>query len=309
MSEGLTRRQALGVGLAATALPAAVEAQEKKDMPFVFCLNTSTIRGQKLPLAKVIDIAVKAGYGAVEPWLDEMERHVSDGSSLKDLGKRIADAGLVVADAIAFPQWVVDDAAARQKGLEEARRAMGLVQQIGGTRIAAPPAGATNKPGLDLRAAAERYRALLDIGDQHGVLPLVELWGHSKNISRLSEAAFVAIESGHPKASVLADIFHLHKGGSGFAGLNLLGPQALQVMHVNDYPATPGRAEITDAQRVYPGDGVAPLKQVFRDLHRLGCRTVLSLELFNRDLWQQDPAQVAKTGLEKVKAAVAAALA
>ena len=32
---------------------------------------------------------------------------------------------------------------------------------------------------------------------------------------------------------------------------------------------------------------------------------MLSLELFNRDYWKQDPLEVAKTGLAKVKAAVA----
>ena len=35
---------------------------------------------------------------------------------------------------------------------------------------------------------------------------------------------------------------------------------------------------------------------------------MLSLELFNREYWQQDPLTVAKTGLEKTKAAVARAL-
>ena len=48
------------------------------------------------------------------------------------------------------------------------------------------------------------------------------------------------------------------------------------------------RAQISDANRIYPGDGVAPLKNVLRDLHALGFRGLLSLELFNRDYWKQD---------------------
>ena len=35
-----------------------------------------------------------------------------------------------------------------------------------------------------------------------------------------------------------------------------------------------------------------------------GGRKVLSLELFNKDYYAQDPLQVAKTGLEKMKATV-----
>jgi sugar phosphate isomerase/epimerase len=118
----------------------------------------------------------------------------------------------------------------------------------------------------------------------------------------------VAIESGHPNACILVDVYHLHKGGSGFTGLKQLGPAALQVFHMNDYPANPPREKITDADRVYPGDGVAPLAAMLRDLHALGFRGLLSLELFNRGYWKQDALVVAKTGLEKMRAVVKKAL-
>ncbi len=178
-----------------------------------------------------------------------------------------------------------------------------MARAIGGTRIAAPPFGATNEANLDLRKVAERYRALLEIGDGFGVTPIVEVWGFSKPISRLGEAAFVAIESGHPKAAILADVYHLHKGGSDFGGLHLLGPDAIPVIHMNDYPDRP-REKLTDADRVYPGDGVAPLKEIFRTLRSMGSRVNLSLELFNRAYWKLDPLTVARTGLEKMKAVV-----
>jgi 2-keto-myo-inositol isomerase len=57
-----------------------------------------------------------------------------------------------------------------------------------------------------------------------------------------------------------------------------------------------------------PGDGVAPMTQILRDLALTGGETVLSLELFNRSYWEQDPLRVARLGLEKMKTAVAQAL-
>jgi sugar phosphate isomerase/epimerase len=105
----------------------------------------------------------------------------------------------------------------------------------------------------------------------------------------------------------LADVYHLYKGGSNFTGLKLVGGPALGIFHVNDYPDKPPRAEIKDEHRIYPGDGVAPLKQVFRDLYALGFRGMLSLELFNREYWKQDALLVARTGLEKLRAVVRAA--
>jgi sugar phosphate isomerase/epimerase len=289
------------------ALASPVLAAEKAPAdPFVYCLNTSTISRQKKSLAEEIEIAAKAGYGAIEPWVRELEAHVNQGGKLKDVAKRVSDAGLVVADAIAFFEWIVDDDDRRKKGLEEAKRCMDLAQQVGSVRIAAPPVGATKQTGLDLRKAAERYRALLEIGDRIGVVSQVELWGFSTTLGRLGEAALVAVEAGHPKACVLTDVFHLYKGGSGFASLKLLSPAALQVIHMNDYPADPPRAVITDGARVYPGDGVAPLKEMLRDLRAQGCRAVLSLELFNETYWKQDALEVARTGLEKMRAAVRA---
>lgn len=276
--------------------------------PFGYCFNTSTIRGQKLPLAQVVDITAKAGWDGIEPWMDEITAHVEGGGSTADLRKRIADFGLTVPSAIGFAEWIVDDPARRKAGLEHARRDMDLFAAIGGTRIAAPPVGAHESGGVDLLAAAERYHALCEVGRQAGVVPQVEVWGFSKLLSRLGEAVFVAVESGHPDACVLADPYHLHKGGSSFEGLGLLSAQCFQHVHVNDYPADPPRDKIGDEHRVYPGDGVAPLDALFRTLRDVGFTGMLSLELFNKTLYEQDPLEVAKTGLEKTRAAVKKAL-
>jgi 2-keto-myo-inositol isomerase len=312
--ERMTRRGLLGGAGAALAgaaaglpVPAAARERSKRE-PFLYCLNTSTLRGHQLPLVQEIDLAAKAGYDAIEPWVGEMDQYVKDGGSLPDLKKRIQDRGLTIESAIGFFDWIVDDPARRAKALEEAKREMELLQQIGGLRLAAPPSGATDRTDIDLLQAAERYRALLEIGDRIGVVPQAEVWGFSKTLTRLGQAMLVAIESGHPKACILPDFYHLHKGGSGLEGLRLLSGTSFHVIHVNDYPANPPRETITDAHRVYPGDGIAPLDQAFRTLRDIGFRGALSLELFNRDYWKQDPLTVAKTGLEKTRAAVRRAL-
>jgi 2-keto-myo-inositol isomerase len=317
MTSGLSRRDlmttaglACGAGLvgAFPARAAAAEPARSKDKPFGFSLNTSTIRGQELGIVREVEIAAEAGYDAIEPWMGTLDAYVKQGGSLKDLGKRIRDLGLSVESAIGFAQWIVDDESARKSGLEQAKRDMETLTSIGGKRIAAPPVGAHDKPGPDLATAAVRYRALLELGAQMGIVPEVEVWGFSKTLSRLSETVYVAVESGHPQACVLPDVYHLYKGGSSFEGLKLLSVTAVQVFHINDYPADPPRETISDAHRVYPGDGVAPLKEALRDLRLTGFHGFLSLELFNRDYWKQDPLEVAKTGLAKTKSVVAQSL-
>src|ERR1700674_5695319 len=97
---------ALGAGLAAPGL-AAPERNEAK--PFRFSFNTATIMGQKVPVVKQVEITAKAGYDAYEPWIRDLDQYVKDGGDLKDLGKRIHDAGLRVESAIGFAEWIVDD--------------------------------------------------------------------------------------------------------------------------------------------------------------------------------------------------------
>jgi len=308
------RRQFLAAGsLAAAALWAGIETEAQPVstspvLPVRFCLNTSTLRGQELTVPQQIEVAADAGYDGIEPWIRDIEQYVQQGGKLDDLRKQLEDANLTVESAIGFANWIVDDDAARAAGLEVAKRDMEIVRRLGGTRIAAPPAGATNQTDLNLFAAADRYRHLLEIGREQGVTPQLELWGFSKSISRLGELLFVAVESGHPDACLLPDVYHIYKGGSDFVGLQLLSGAAMHCFHMNDYPATPPRESITDADRVYPGDGVAPLTSILKTLARIGFRGALSLELFNRDYWKQDAGLVARTGLEKMRKAVQLAL-
>ncbi|MBV9125589.1 MAG: sugar phosphate isomerase/epimerase, partial [Planctomycetes bacterium] len=214
----LSRRQwlagatsALGAGWTASAASLSRAADFSAEEPFGYCLNTSTLRGQKLSIVEEVEIAAQAGYQGLEPWVEELDRYVKEGGNLKDLNKRIHDHGLRIPSSIDFFEWIVDDQDRRRKGLEAARHSMDLVRQIGGQHIAAPPAGATDQAGLDFRVITQRYRALLDLGEQLGVIPEVELWGFSKTLSRLGEVMLVAIDSRHPKACILPDVFHLYK--------------------------------------------------------------------------------------------------
>lgn len=197
------------------------------------------------------------------------------------------------------------DPSAHKKALEQAKKEMEIVVALGGKRIAAPPAGAVDGDLLNLDVAGERYRALLELGRSVGCLPMLEVWGFSKNLSKLSEVLHVAAAAQHPDACVLPDVYHLYKGGSNFSDLGLLAGNKIHVFHMNDYPDMP-RDKITDADRVYPGDGIAPIGSVLKTVFASGFNGVLSLELFNREYWKLDPLENATVGLKKMKSVVPA---
>jgi sugar phosphate isomerase/epimerase len=282
------------------ALPAAAPSA------FVPCLNMSTIRGHKLGFIGELETAAKAGFRSVEIWIDSFQDYLKTNSPA-ETRRRISDLGLRVENAIGFAPWIVDETTARTKGVDQLKREMTQLAEIGCKRIATPPIGAhtADAPIISLPHIAERYRAILDMGVQLGVIPQLELWGFARNLNRLSDVMYVAIESGNPVARVLLDIYHLYKGGSGISTLPFVGKPAIEVFHVNDYPATMPRETIVDADRVFPGDGVAPIEEALMAIKSPGRTIVLSLEVFNKSYYAQDAQSVARTAFAKMNRLIA----
>ena len=316
----LSRRAVLGTAVAALGgaavsstrsaaqapRPAGVRTRPANE-PFGYCLNTSTIRGNNLDIVGVINAASKAGFHAIEPWIREIDDYTSKGGTLEDLGKRIADAGLTVEDAIAFNSFLDDDDARRAASMEKLKVDMDKVAQIGGRRIAAPPGN--NRAAVSLDNAAKYYREALEMGEKLGVQPLLELWGTHPVLGPLSHGIYVTVAAGRPDASLLLDVFHLYKSGTPFAALEQINGASLHVMHLNDYPQAADPSTLNDGNRIYPGDGVAPLRGILRSLRDNGFRGYLSLELFNREYWARSADENLKTAMEKIRATVRAAMA
>lgn len=271
---------------------------------FIFCFNSSTVRGQKIGIEEEIEYAAKAGYQGLELWIPVLNDYKASGKSIKDLAKKINDLGLKVFDGIGFAQWIHDNDQVRAQAIEQAKREMDLLTMLGCTRIAAPPAGATDREASSYDAIADRFGKLLDIGLIHGVVPQLELWGFSKTLYKLSQLLYVAAQTGRGSAKLLVDVYHLYRGGSSVDSLALIAPEAIEIFHMNDYLASSDPHTITDADRVYPGDGVAPLSKIFNHLALHRDQVILSLELFNAAYYKQDAFTVMKTGLDKLKAVV-----
>ncbi|MDR1385032.1 MAG: sugar phosphate isomerase/epimerase [Planctomycetaceae bacterium] len=308
----IDRRQMLGLAggtagliFANTLAGRAEETPSQETSKRRFSLNTGTLLGYNLPIEEEIEITAKAGYDGIEIWLMRLEKYISEGKSLTDLRKRVEDSGLTVENAIGFAPWIVDDDAERAKGVEQIKRDMERLAKIGCFRIAAPASGATAKRIDNLEACGERYRKILEIGEQQGVTPLLELWGGSATLSRLSDVAAIAVAAAHPQASLLLDAYHLYKGGNTWTSLSQLNGRNWHIFHLNDYPENPPRETIADKDRVFPGDGVCPIRELVTQLDEIGFHGVFSLEIFNAEYRQTtSPLEQAKIGLEKMRLAV-----
>ncbi len=267
---------------------------------FLYCLNTSTIR--PTPLLDKIRIAGVVGYQAIEPWNDEITEYLSQGGSLGDLKQALADAGLKVVSMIALHGWITAEGDEKLKVFAECRRRMDQAAALESPYIvASPPRGV-----VDLDQARARFTELLALGRSAGVTPSMEFLGFSEGIKKLDLAWAIASGTGAADATVVADVFHMIRGGGSVDDLLTIEGKQLACFHINDVPASPDPLTQTDADRVMLGEGIADLPRVLANLRSIGYGGPLSLELFNRTLWEHDPADVVRRGIDRLRALVEA---
>lgn len=300
----VTRREAIATGIAAAGAGLGLRTRAEAAQPrMTLCLNSSTIRPASL--VDKVRVAAAAGYDGIELWIHELEEYAAGGGSLTDLGMTISDLGLFVPNIIGLWDCMPAEDEAWPASLEVQKRRMELAVQVGAQHIAAIPT--PDRPGIDVLWAARRYRELLEVSLEIGLTAAVEFVGFFRGIHTLGQATAIGIEANHPRACMVADTFHLYRGGSMFQGINVLQGAFIAVCHFNDAPASPPQFEQGDSDRVYPGDGILPLVQFVRDLQRIGFTGPLSLELFRNELWQRDPLDVAREGIDRMIAVVEAA--
>ncbi len=308
MAATVTGASAMAARVAPPQEPATTRANPSRHAgtPWPICLDTATIR--PVPLLDKIRIAAAAGYDAIEPWESELADHERLGGNLNDLGKLLRDQGLRVPSVIGLWNAIPETQEAWDAQLPASRDRMRMASAIGAEHIQVIPQPERPRERFDPAWAAARYRDLLEIGIRdYQLVPAMVFVKFLPGARTLGQAAQIAIDSGHPQAKVIPDTFHMFIGGTTFGGLHHLRGEFIAIFQFNDAPAAPARDQLQDRHRVYPGEGVLPLREILQDLKRTGYTGCVSLELYNEEYWKQDPMMVAQTGLEKTLAVIRSA--
>ena len=163
----MNRREFLGMG-ALAAFAGCVGAKARRSCRF--SLNASTLRGYVLTLLEQVKAVAGSGFAGYEPWMKDI-RAAKAAGTLGEVCRIARDGGVSFVNGIAFGQWVNPNPAVRAAGMEETKRDMALLAEMGCPHIAASMFG-VQKPGSPIikkEAIAERYAAVLDLGKAMGV--------------------------------------------------------------------------------------------------------------------------------------------
>jgi 2-keto-myo-inositol isomerase len=233
----------------------------------------------------------KAGIRAVEPSLlkvrefAEKESPAAARRLLDDLGLRAVSCSNQVG--------LSEPGEARARSLADLKWKVELARTIGSDRLVAPSTGSGQYTEDDYKRGADHLREAADIAKPFGVSLMLEFTRASRFVAALPTALKMVRDANHPNLRLMMDTFHFWGGISKFEDLELLQDGEMHHLHFEDVPADPPREIQGQPHRVFPGEGIAPLRRIVELLKRKKYAGAASLEMFNPAIQAMDPYQVA----------------
>jgi sugar phosphate isomerase/epimerase len=233
----------------------------------------------------------KAGIRAVEPSLLKVREFAQAESPaaarrlLDDLGLRAVSSSNQVG--------LAEPGEARARSLEDLKWKVELAAAIGCDRLVAPSTGTGQYTEDDYKRGADHLREAAEIAKPFGVSLMLEFTRTSRFVASLPTALKMVRDANHPNLRVMMDTYHFWGGISKFEDLELLQDGELHHLHFEDVPADPPREIQGQPNRVFPGEGIAPLRRIVELLKRKKYAGAASLEMFNPAIQAMDPYQVA----------------
>jgi sugar phosphate isomerase/epimerase len=257
------------------------------------CLSQATT----LPHPFADDLAGVADGGGthVELWLTKLEKHLET-NSLADARALLGDKGLTPLAASYQGGLLQSQGEERKAHFDHLRRRLDLCQALGVPTlvVAADFAARPDPAGLQRAVVSLAQAAQWAAG--YGVGLALEFRGTDAVCNNLETAVQLVEACREPNAGVCLDLFHYYKGPSKADDLDRLTAANLRHVQVCDVAGVP-RELMTDADRVFPGEGDFRLGPVFDRLRHIGYAGAVSLELMNPTVWRCKPSQVAELGL------------
>jgi 2-keto-myo-inositol isomerase len=254
------------------------------------------------PFETDVRIAGAAGFDVLEITATKLDKYLQT-HTLADARKLIDAAKLKTHAVNSIEKINSRDAAERQKVLARTREISEWCRALACPWIIAvpgpTPSGTTWKQIRDETIAA--LRAMNDLSAPLGVNLAFEFLGFPWcSVQTVAQAWEIVRTINLPTIGMVIDTCHFFAGGSTIDSMAKIDKRKLAIFHVNDVESMP-KEKITDANRLFPGDGVIPLRGIIGTLRGTGFDGVVSVEIFRPEYWQRDPLAVAKEAKEKVQ--------
>lgn len=152
-----------------------------------------------------------------------------------------------------------------------------------------------------LREAADSVREVGDIAARHGVRLAIEPMSQFGRFRRLGQVRELLALADHAHCGLLLDTYHFQRAGDTVRDLEDVRREELVYVQYSDVPSgalEPGKA----LNRLPPGHGIVPFKEIFAMLAAKGYDGYASYEAPNPAAWARAAAEVAREALAATRA-------
>ena len=268
-----------------------------------FGLNSWTT-GEGVDAATDIRVAGEAGYQFVELRDWKIEQHLARGGNLASLREQARVSGIGVLSVNTLDDCTLHQGAKQGALIDRCHRLCKWAEELGAAYVIVGP---SYQPQPTLDAVTVRVRTVEALGAycgvaaDHGVTIAFEYHGYARcSINNLGDALDVLDQIDAPNIGMVIDAFHFYVGGSRLADLSRLGKRRLAIVHLADVDHA-DRGKLGKPNRVLPGVGVLPIRDIVDGVKGLGYEGAYSLELFREEFWATDPMIVARKGLASMR--------
>jgi len=285
--------------VALAAVPALLQTRPSGSL--TLCMHEAS--SDRFDFRTAMEGYAKAGIRAVEPQLTKV-REFAQKESVAAAKRLLDDLGLKAMSS-SNQIGLAEPADARARSLDDLKWKAELAQALGCDRIVAPSAGAGPYTADDYKRGADNLREAGEIAKPFGVSIMLEFSRTSRFAACLPTALTLVHNANHPNVRVMMDIFHFWGGVSKFEDLELLADGELHHLHFEDVPADPPREIQGQPNRVWPGEGIVPLRRVLDVLKGKHYAGAASVEMFNPAIQAMDPYDVAQRARAAVEPLIA----
>jgi sugar phosphate isomerase/epimerase len=245
------------------------------------------------PLPEVLRIAREVGWNAIELRRIDFARAATPADAVLD---EVRANGLPVACVGVELGWMGAEGDERRRLLTVFDESCRWAVALGCPTVMSP----VDKGIGDVERAVASIREVGDIAARHGVRLALEFNALCDYWNTLPRVRDLMRRAAHPGCGLLLDTYHLGKSGAAPDAIDALDPSEIAYVQFSDVPHAPQPGVFTD--RLPPGQGTVPFREVFGRIAKSGYTGYMSYEAPNPAAWARDAREVAREALEATRA-------
>ena len=264
-------------------------------MTTMLALHTWTL--DTTPLADVLRVTKAAGWDGIELRRIDFARAADKGQTAAQVLSLVKASGLRVACVGVEMGWIFADGADRRKLLDAFAESCRWAGELGCATVMS----ASDRGRGDLARAATSVREAAGIAAEHRVRLAIEFNSQAEQLNNLDVMRGIVSKAAHPSCGLLLDTYHLQRSGASLAAVEAVPLSEIAYVQYSDVPKTglePGKA----LDRLPPGRGSVPFKEIFGLIDRKGYHGFMSYEAPNPAAWARPADEVAREALEATRA-------